>query len=225
MASPIALFDDWTPSMDSLLEWLILDKLNLTTPNPTEEQVQATRAIVDAQMPIAKGSLERDSGTDWYWQVSGPCYRYTIEQQDRFRKRWQPGTDSPEPRWGKRKPKWNTSEGAEKSYDLPMYLRSVDSIIWYAVGDIAGVLALLQGCTGLGKKRSYGNGQVLEWDVSPTAEDWHLYRNGKLMKPIPIDAVPNRGEYPAQTWGWRPPSWAHWNKVVCSMPTKTVRRV
>lgn len=222
MSSPIAVFDDWTPALDSLLGWLILDKLNLTTPNPTEEQVQATMSVLEANMPIAMGHIERFSGTDWYWQVSAPCYRYKTEQQDRFRKRWQPGTDSPEPKWGKRKPKWNTSEGAEKSYDLPMYLRSTDAITWYAIGDVAGVLALVECCTGLGKKRSYGNGQVLKWDVDPIPEDWHLYRGGKLMKPLPIDAV--NGGYPVRSWGWRPPAWANWNKVVCAMPTDTVKR-
>ena len=222
MATPVALFDDWSPAMDGLLEWLLLDRLGLTSPNPTPKQVEECHAIVNSNMPIAKGTI----GGKWYWQVSSPCYVYSIEQQDRFRKRWQPGTDSPEPEWGKRKQKWNTSEGGEKAYDLPLYLRSIDSITWYAVGNVEGVLSLVESCSGIGNKRSIGNGQITRWTIESTANDWHLFgKNGELMRPIPCELLPdNLSDFTVRDWGWRPPAWLLSNKSRCAMPIHTVRK-
>jgi CRISPR type IV-associated protein Csf3 len=229
MATSIVVFDDWSPALDSLLEWLILDKLHLTSPNPTPEQVEASRAIVDREMPLAKGEIMGE----WYWQISSPCYRIVSEYTDKFRKRWD--FHDSNLNWNKRKAKWSTSEGGEKSYDLPLYCRNTPSITWYGVGDreafpegvAAGIANLLQDCTHLGKKRSYGNGQVLRWEVEPIKEDWHLWREGKLMRPMPYRLL---FSYPEilnndpvlMNWGWRPPAWLPSNKEVCVMPKENV---
>ena len=222
LASPIAVFDDYSPSLDSLLEWLILDRLHLTVPNPSTEQVEETREIVDQQMPLLKSEI----GGEWYWAVSSPCYQIITEQTDRYRKRWSPGIDSPEPNWGKRKAKWSTSEGAEKSYDLPLYLRSTPVIHWFVVGDRDGILDLLKDCAGIGKKRSIGYGQILKWEVQNCGEDWHLWRDGQLTRPVPLSCLPSSytGGFTILNWGWRPPAWLHSNRVRCAMPTCNVKR-
>lgn len=54
MGTAIATYDSWSPSLDSLIEWLILDKLNLTSPNPTPEQIEATCSLIDREMPVTK---------------------------------------------------------------------------------------------------------------------------------------------------------------------------
>ena len=223
MGSAIACYDSYSPSLDSLIEWLILDKLNITSPNPTPEQVESTRYVVDREMPIAKGELMGE----WYWQVSSPCYCIVSEYTDRYRKRWQPGIDSPPPVWGKRKAKWSTSEGAEKNYDLPLYCRNTPAISWYAVGDEGAIASLLQTCTHIQKKRSYGNGQVSQWDVEPIKDDWHLWRDNKLMRPMPYRLLYSdprilQSEPVMMNWGWRPPAWLPSNKEVCVMPKENV---
>lgn len=221
LGTAIACYDNWSPSLDALLEWLILDQLNLASPNPTPKQVEASRSIVDAQMPLASGSIMGE----WYWQVSSPCYRVVSEYTDRYRKRWDYHDRNLE--WGKRKAKWSTSEGGEKSYDLPLYCRNVESITWYGVGNREEITALLQNCNYIGKKRSYGNGQVLQWEVEEIADDWHLWRQGKLMRPIPYRLLFSQSQILISEpvllqWGWRPPAWLNSNKELCVMPQENV---
>lgn len=226
LASAIAVYDDWSPSLDSLLEWLLLDRQGITTPNPTPEQVERSRSIVDANLPLEKGSL----GGEWYWKVSSPCYTILSEMSDRFRKRWDYQDHNLD--WGKRKPKWSTSEGAEKNYDLPLYLRSTHAITWYVVGELLETQELLNGCSSIGKKRSIGNGQVSKWSVHSIKSDWHLWGPlDQLMRPIPYRLL---GEFDLDVtepyrasllhWGWRPPAWLHSNKELCLMPTTNVQR-
>lgn len=217
----LAVFEDHSPALDSLLEWLLLDRLGLAAPNPTPSEVDASRPIVAEQMPLAQGSLLGD----WYWQTSGPCYQVHGESTERFRKRWQPGVDTPEPAWGRRKPKVETSQGPEKSYDLPLYVRNTQAVHWYCVGDRAGIEDLLGGCTGLGKKRAYGYGQVNRWEVKPHEHDWHLWRDNILMRPVPAAAIDRTADFGILQWGWRPPAWLPANRVLCAMPVHTVSRV
>lgn len=220
LLSGFACFDDWSPDLAGLLEWLILDSKGLAAPNPTPEDVEASRSIVDAEMPIEKGIL----GDEWYWQVSAPCYQYRAEYSSNFRKRWSPGADSPSPNWGKRKAKWSGSEGHEKAYDLPNYVRVTNAVTWYTVGHLEGVENVLQGCTGIGKKRSHGQGQISRWEVSEVDYDWHLWgKDGVLMRPIPVCCVPSDRplDYALRDWGWRPPAWLPSNKTRCAMPIHT----
>jgi CRISPR type IV-associated protein Csf3 len=214
LSSPFFAYDDWSPSLDSLLEYLWLDERGLITPNPSAS------SLITADIPLEKGTI----GTEWYWKVSSPCYAIKAQTQDRFRKRWDYQESSLN--WGKRKPKWSTSEGAEKSYDLPVFLRHTDRIDWFAVGDPVKVLSLLEKCSGIGKKRSYGYGQIAKWEVKPIENDYHLWRNGQLMRSIPTEGwatdVPH--ELAIMRWAWRPPGWLHANQTMCFMPTKTVIR-
>ena len=221
LSSGIAVFDDWSPDLASLLEWLILDARGMAAPNPSVHDVEASRPVVDEHMPLDKGMV----GDHWYWQSSAPCYCYRSESTHKFRKRWAPGIDSPAPNWGKRKAKWDTSQGAEKAYDLPLFVRIPQTITWYCNGDPRAIETLLAGCTGLGKKRAHGYGQVNQWKVT-NHDDWHLWGPaGQLMRPIPVDAMPRERpvDFAIRDWGWRPPAWLPANKTRCAMPVHTVR--
>ena len=217
-----AAFDDWSPDLAGLLEWLILDARGMASPNPTPENVERSRPIVAADMPLEQGEI----GGEWYWKTSSPCYTYSSEYTDKFRKRWTPGIDSPMPEWGKRKQKWDTTQGSEKSYDLPNYIRVTNSLTWYCVGDRVGLEALLINCRGIGKKRAHGHGQTSRWEITHTS-DWHLCGpDGELMRPIPCHLLPGSfSDFAIREWGWRPPAWMHSNKQLCAMPVSTVRKV
>lgn len=216
LATPFATYDDYSPSLDSLLEWIWLDARGLATPNPDPE------SLIQAPLPLGKGEI----GGEWYWQVSSPHYRIECEETTKFRKRWDYHDVALD--WGKRKAKFHTSEGAEKNYDLPLYLRTTSAIAWYAVGDAAGVRELLAGCAGIGKKRSHGWGQVLRWEVEEVEYDWHLWGpSGQLMRPMPVRLMPLEKVDGAflLSWGWRPPAWLAVNQELCVMPTKNVYKL
>lgn len=221
LGSPIAVFDDHSPCLDALLQWLILDAAGLASPNPTEAELSANQDYLNAHTPLDQGTL----GDYWYWQTSGPCYSYQSEQVYQYRKRWDPGEGSPSPDWGKRKAKWNTSAGGEKSYDLPLYLRDPARIDWYCNGDPALIEAALEGCAGLGKKRGHGHGQVIKWEVCEADDDYHLWRNGILMRPVPVGTVDRVADFAIREWGWKPPYWTPLNRLRCAMPVHTVIRV
>ena len=223
LACGFAAFDDWSPDLAGLLEWLLLDGVGMVSPNPTIADVEASRPIVDERMPLVKAEI----GGEWYWAASSPCYSYATEVTDKFRKRWAPGIDSPTPNWGKRKAKWSGSEGHEKAYDLPLYVRITDQVTWYVVGNRNKVDALLQGCTGIGKKRAHGHGQVTKWEVKEIGNDWHLFGpNGELMRPIPLTALPETPiDFAIRDWGWRPPAWLPANKTRCAMPVHAAQQV
>lgn len=219
-----AAFDDWSPDLAGLIEWLILDEKGIAVPNPTPEDVERSRLIVDQVMPLE----QMEVAGHWYWATSSPVYTYASEYTAKFRKRWTPGTDTPMPAWGKRKAKWTGSEGAEKNYDLPAYVRVTDQVSWYCRGDRYAVAHILQGCTGIGKKRSHGHGQIVRWEVVEVQEDWHLFgKDQVLMRPIPAEALPTDMpiDFAVRDWGWRPPAWLPTNKTRCAMPVHTVKKL
>lgn len=218
LSSPIAVFDDYSPSLDALLEWLWLDERGLVSSNPDPDN------LIQADLPVLKGYL----GEEWYWCVSSPHYLLEREQTTKFRKRWD--YQDKHCNWGKRKAKFSTSEGHAKSYDLPLYLRTISQIDWFCVGDRAQVKNLLERCTHIGKKRSYGYGEIQSWKVEEFPHDWHLSRHGYLARPVPTELLFNHWGIPADEkvtcleWGWRPPGWLAENKKVCAMPSTNVKR-
>jgi len=218
LSSPVAVFDDYSPSLDALLEWLWLDERGLASSAPRPAD------IIQVDLPVKKGYL----GEEWYWCCSSPHYLLDREQTTKFRKRWD--YQDKHCNWGKKKAKFSTSEGHTKSYDLPLYLRTINQIDWFCVGDRAEFQQLLNNCPNIGKKRSYGYGKVQSWKVEEFPEDWHLFRNGYLARPIPAELLfkhcgtPKDDNISCMNWAWRPPYWLGENKAICAMPSNNVRR-
>ena len=219
LGSNLVAFDDYSPSLDGILEYQILDLAGRIVPNPTDKDVEENRPLVWEEMPIARGEI----AGDWYWQCSSPCYLYYRESTTHFAKRWTPGTDTPSPDWGKRKPKFNTTQGAEKSFRLPLFVRTAPVITWYVVGDRSYLQSLLNGVTGIGKKRSFGNGLVHRWEVLEHGEDWHLWRQNELMRPIPVSWVDRPTSFAIRRWAFRPPGHLISNATQCAMPVTTAQ--
>lgn len=81
----------------------------------------------------------------------------------------------------------NIATGPNKSHRHPLSLShpESDQLVWWCMGDKAGIEDLLQYCHHLGKKRSFGYGKVLEWTVAdcdpwdgfPVVKDGHALRN------------------------------------------------
>lgn len=217
LSSPVVM-DDWSPSIDGILEWSILDRLGLLQPNLTREECEKNAPIIAENMPLEKGEI---SG-NWYWKCSSPCYFYEIEYTTQINKRWSPIEDGNPPEWGKRKQKWDSQSGPDKAYRLPLFERVISQIDWYLVGDIDRILDLLNSIKTIGKKGSYGNGQVLKWEAKEIGSDWHLWGpNGELMRPIPVGAIDRPTSFAIKQWGIRPPGRLH--QIRCAMPTNTVQ--
>lgn len=218
LSSPLTTYDDWSPSLDALVEYQLLDRLGLLAPNPTETDIEELLPVLFKEMPIEKKVL-RD---EWYWAVSSPHYKEEYRQTQRYRKRWDYQEHHLE--WGKKRAKVSGSEGHFKAYDLPRYDRTIRSVHWFCVGDESRIHELLKNVTHIGKKRSQGCGQVYRWEVAPFVDDWHLWRGESLARPIPIGMISPPKEVNIMNWGWRPPTWLAANKSLCYMPTDNVWR-
>ena len=216
LANAIAVYDNWSPSLEGLLIYRLLEENSLLSPNPTEKQVTEVESFLKTYLPIKEALLSDVP----YWAISSPCYLVKSEQIDKYRKRWDSHDRNLD--WGKRKQQFKTSEGAEKSYDLPLYTRLVRSINWYLIGDKDGIKQLLESVTHLQKKRSYGNGEVLQWQITQTNNDYHLWHEDKLIKPVPVRLMPHKLDNPQMIWGWKSPSWLPANKELCYMPKDNV---
>lgn len=218
LSTPIAVMDNYSPSLESLIEFLILDRAGRASPNPTPEEVEQTRPFVFANMPIQRGDLNGE----WYWQASAPHYLYEWEVQIPLRKRWD--NQDRHLNWNGKRRNWSTAEGHTKSWTVLLNKRFTAQIDWFCVGDRTELSTLLTYCSNLTKKRC---GQVTDWQIQPW-EDWHLWgANGQLMKPIPLSCLPsNRAiDFHIQEWGWRPPSFIIENMTHCGMPTSNVTKV
>lgn len=218
LSAPLAVMDDWTPQLEGLLMYYWLDRLGLNYPNPTAEQVaQVSHSLVN--FPIKKHDK------DGFYFCSAPIYSYVVDQQSRYRKRWTPDQDGTI-NWGKRRAKFSTSEGAEKSYDLPLFLRLTHRIDWYCVGEAEAIQQLLIPVKGIGKKRSQGFGQIAKWDVVKIDNDWSVVKDSVLMKPLPgyiLEYLRIKKNYNMMQWGWKPPAWLIENQSLCYMPNNVTR--
>ena len=215
LTDPIALYDDYSPSIDGILETLWLKERNLFSTNPDRN------SIVKTDLPVKKIEV----GWDWYWAVSSPHYWYFFDDQLNYRKRWDPewiGLID----WNGRKARWDGGKAEFKSFDLPLFLRNPQRITWYAVGDKKEILSLLSNCEGIGKKRNVGWGSVDRWEIKIVKNDYHLRGpKGQLMRPIPLSylSLPQFAgitEYKILSYGWKPP--ARFNRAVCAVPSANV---
>jgi CRISPR type IV-associated protein Csf3 len=207
----MAVSDDYTPDLAALLEWSWFDARGIAI-SPTAETIQ------DSEIPVQKVAY----APYWYWAVSAPHYRCLGESQDRARKRWDADQAHPV-RWGKRRAVIQTACGPEKSYDLPIYLRHVERVDWWCVGDSDEVLRLLMRVSGLGKRRNIGYGQISGWRVQSVDQDYHLCGpEGQLMRPMPVAGGQIYQDAPIMSWAYRPPGWLPNLRVPCYMPNNNV---
>jgi hypothetical protein len=216
LGTKLAVSDDWSPSLDALLIKLLLDERGLATSNPTPEDVAANQPIIDAAMPIQKAKIKGE----WYWATSSPFYLYDDEPIDRIHRRWDCQERNLD--WQGKRRNWSGSEGHTKAWTVLIQERSTPRIDWYCVGDCAEILRLLRLCDALAKKRRT---QVMRWQVEPW-DDWHLWRDGELMRPVPLELLDTPPlSFAIRQWAWRPPTHLPENLAKCAMPIKLAQKV
>lgn len=106
-----------------------------------------------------------------------------------------------------------TGNSWTKSYRLPLRLRVVDSVVWFAVGDRRVCLKLLRRCEAIGKKISVGYGRVSSWDVEAIEDDLSWFAPSPVG-PVLMTSLPVGPWLPADLIGCRrdfaaccPPYW------------------
>jgi len=115
-----------------------------------------------------------------------------------------------------------TGKGRYKAYHMPVFYRVAPFVRWWAVGDAADVQDLLSGVSHIGKKRMYGWGSVLRWEVEEVEQDHSLIWDGKPQRSLPVtDRI---YELVAETrqifWGYYPPYYDHRNQAECYLPSR-----
>jgi CRISPR type IV-associated protein Csf3 len=217
LISGISVNDNYSPDLGSILEYFKLKSLNQLQVNPS-----ANTCIIP-DLPVAKHYI----GDDWLWAISSPVYQYSMEQINKARKRWDADFNYPIS-WGKKKAKIQTDGGPFKSADRAVPERIVETVTWYAVGDVVQVKDLLKGCTSIGHRRAAGYGQVHEWLVEPVAEDWSLVRHGQLMTPLPqrlasLAPALDLSKVRIMHWNTKAPRWDKTQAELCFMPKGLVK--
>jgi CRISPR type IV-associated protein Csf3 len=120
--------------------------------------------------------------------------------------------------------KVDTATGNFKNYDLPLFIRLIAEIHWFAVGEADKIKDLLNNCKAIGKKRSLGNGQVAAWNVRSITENFSLQKETDLMRPVPRKWVERERftGYSMLLWGYKPPARMPINQTLCLMPLTNV---
>lgn len=102
-------------------------------------------------------------------------------------KRWDDKNDDIVKFNGKGKERVDIGAGFYKNYHMPLVLKSYKTITFYVRGDLEEVKRLLENYIFyLGKKGSQGFGQIRKWEFAEIDEDWSIWKDGKLMRPIPV---------------------------------------
>lgn len=168
----------------------------------------------------------RGQGEDWYWACSenqaAPLAEYTTHWHKRFDDEKIVYLTSAGPQ------KIPVGSGPYRAYRMPIAVQVFPFLEWFAVGDPEGIRRLCVVLTHLGKKAAQGFGPVERWEVTPWAEDWSCWREGRPTRPIPLSDVPAGTPMSGLTVGrhgirppyWHSPAWrpACWARRVDKMP-------
>jgi len=171
----------------------------------------------DDSMPVLKRHADSPY---WYYACSFAIYETQAEEvqywHKRFRDQYADLVD-----FGKRSAKVNLASGPYRGYRMPLRTFVVAEMTWYLVGDLAGVERLLQRARAIGKKRAYGNGEVLKWEVETTDQDLSEQAEGVWTRAVP--AILLKNHLLDMTYhAYRPPYWHAENMALCVMPGSEV---
>lgn len=187
LASPLA---GDAPMLDSLLEHAVVPYVREAAPRADRSQPAPKPGAIP--IPIVR----RDIGA---WRIplcSSPVLGPAIEAVEHVVKKIEPGrADLLDP--GDRR-KVATTNSWTKSYRLPLRVRTVEAIAWFAFARRRPLIKMLRRkARAIGQKTSIGYGRVESWEAEPWPEDWSWFaptpHGALLMRPLPADAEMPRG--------------------------------
>lgn len=157
----------------------------------------------------------------WYWS----CSSAQIEVKGRDTQHWNKRFDvqpalSDHLDFGGRVEKIIIEQGRFKAYHMPLPTLVCDKVVWYAYGDMEQVAELLCDVSGIGKKRSHGQGAILRIVVEPMQEDCSTWKEHWLMRPLPGPLgleVQWDGGFDVAHIAFRAPQWHSGNQAMCAV--------
>lgn len=152
----------------------------------------------------------------WYYRCSWAQWSHDVEGRDYWNKRFDITYASLIDFHGRRG-KVIVEKGRYKTYRMPVFYRAALWVEWYCVGNRTEIEYLLSTVTHIGKKGVQGWGRVIRWEIEPLSEDWSVWRDGKLMRGIPIEDVSHQA-FKLEYYGIRPPYWNKANQMPLAIP-------
>ena len=182
MNSPIAAD---APRLDALLEMML--SLYQAKGEPGYKIDRAFRAPLQAEISIPL--LRQKLGPWEIARCSDPIYgQCQAEYVEHVNKRI--AVEAASLLDPLRRPVVQTTNSWTKSYRLPLRMRRIDRVCWFAVADRRSLLKVLKRVEYLGKKRSIGNGRVEAWDAMEVDEDYSWFASSPsgpvLMATLPF---------------------------------------
>jgi len=109
----------------------------------------------------------------------------------------------------------NTTGFWTKSYRLPLDVRRVEKVVWFARGNRKGLVDLLKQVHAIGQRPAKGYGRVLRWEVDKGAPDaWWFAEDDAGAGTVLMRPLPKCAELPRDLIGFReyygaccPPYW------------------
>jgi CRISPR type IV-associated protein Csf3 len=225
-ANAILWYDRWMP-LDGILAraWMIDRYREDFYALPTISSVSPDIDLIDMDLPLKRIG----SGELWYWAASwADMDAATLQQERSAWVRGYPTSDAVHrvaPGAGRRSATVITVAGSDKLYNIPIYLRIMDTLTWYAVGDIDRIRQLLAWIPHIGKKCGAGWGQLMQyadgsyWKIQEWPQDWsERNATGSLMRGVPVALPPPPipGNY--RFYGFRAPYFVRQNQSLLEMP-------
>jgi len=115
--------------------------------------------------------------------------------------------------------------GQLKSYSMPLRVVASPKVVFFAAGEKERISQLLNEYVFfLGKKASQGWGQVRRWRVEEIEADFSVSKDGKPMRPIPLELASKCGIHGKVRYtGFRSPFWNPDNMAACVAPDVWVK--
>jgi hypothetical protein len=182
------------------------------TPWPLDMDLPLARWICETPLSgQEQPELLTPEGLAWGWCCSAAHAEWLMSGRHSVRKMPQ----SHEMVRRTREKSANIAGGQLKACDVALPSRFARTLVWYAVGNIAQVRALLDRVRNLGKLSNHGCGRVMRWEVEPWPVDWSRERAGELTRRMPAGYRP--GE-PARMGAIRAPYHHRSRRILCVEP-------
>lgn len=143
-------------------------------------------------------------------------------------KRWASKYDDLVREEKRKKHRVDIGAGHFKGYRMPVVLKAVNKIKFYARGDKNKIEHLLNSYLFfIGKKRSQGYGEIKNIDIKVIEQDYSLCKDNEIMRPIPVKYAEEYAEMLMKKQIYInmkehaviPPYWRNDNRESCLMPT------
>ncbi len=203
-----------SPLLDSLLEYMLSVQLGM------QYTVSRDRPLLEEnkiELPLSQYDFGENQ---YFWKVSDPIISNPLSVSVEYiQKKFESSSSllvAPENRKS-----ILTASGPYKAKRVPISVRNITQIAWFAHGDKKEIKNILSRVSSVGKHINIGYGKIYKWEVEECEEDFSVIANNKiLMKTIPLELI---SEFKANSWAasygsFKPPYWHPDNYCEIAVP-------